>query len=203
MQRAQRVVLHQLLVREVGCAQRLICKHVDDGIDLRVDLIEPGHACLNCFATRDNSSLIPWARSVACQRQRSSVSDSPLNSHDPKVMACVRSRFRDKFQVLQALTVSLRLECLNGNQQTGNCCSSHRTFYGIRKRALSANDVDTIDKLFWNSPLTLRYGPNGTLIGHAALRNFAAARKTLGIKRTLHNTIITTFGSDFAVANTE
>ena len=50
------------------------------------------------------------------------------------------------------------------------------------EKALATNDVDTIDNLFWNSPLTLRYGPNGTLIGHAA---------------------ITTYGRDFAVANTE
>jgi hypothetical protein len=69
--------------------------------------------------------------------------------------------------------------------------------------ALSTNDVDTIDRLFWNSPFTLRYGPNGTLIGHAALSEFRRNRKTSGIKRTLRNTIITTFGSDFAVANTE
>jgi hypothetical protein len=71
------------------------------------------------------------------------------------------------------------------------------------ERALSGNDVNAIDRLFWNSRFTLRYGPNGTLIGHAALSEFRRSRKTSGIKRTLQNTIITTFGSDFAVANTE
>ena len=71
------------------------------------------------------------------------------------------------------------------------------------ERALSSNDVETIDRLFWNSPFTLRYGPNGTLVGHAALSEFRRNRKTSGIKRTLRNTIITTFGNDFAVANTE
>ena len=36
-------------------------------------------------------------------------------------------------------------------------------------RALAINDLDTIDRLFWNSPFTLRYGPNGTLVGHGNL----------------------------------
>jgi hypothetical protein len=71
------------------------------------------------------------------------------------------------------------------------------------EKALATNDVDTIDNLFWNSPLTLRYGPNGTLIGHAAISAFRHARKIPGIRRTLKNTIITTYGRDFAVANTE
>ena len=71
------------------------------------------------------------------------------------------------------------------------------------EKALSINDVETIDTLFWKSPLTLRYGPNGTLLGHAAISAFRRARDIPGVKRTLKNTIITTFGRDFAVANTE
>jgi hypothetical protein len=69
--------------------------------------------------------------------------------------------------------------------------------------ALGSNDIDSIDTLFWDSPLTLRYGPNGTLLGHEALSAFRRARDIKGIERTLKNTIITTFGRDFAVANTE
>ena len=71
------------------------------------------------------------------------------------------------------------------------------------EKALSINDVDTIDTPFWQSPLTLRYGPNGTLLGHAAISNFRRARDIPGIKRMLKTTVITTFGRDFAVANTE
>lgn len=71
------------------------------------------------------------------------------------------------------------------------------------EKALSTNDVATIDTLFWKSPLTLRYGPNGTLLGHAAISAFRHARNIPGIKRALRNTVITTFGRDFAVANTE
>ena len=73
----------------------------------------------------------------------------------------------------------------------------------LYEKALTTNDVDMIDNLFWNSPHTLRYGPNGTLLSHAALSAFRRARKIAGVDRTLKNTVITTFGSDFAVANTE
>ena len=73
----------------------------------------------------------------------------------------------------------------------------------LYEKALTSNDVDMIDTLFWNSDQTLRYGPNGTLLGHAALSAFRRGRKTSGVDRTLKNTIITTFGTDFAVANTE
>ena len=71
------------------------------------------------------------------------------------------------------------------------------------EQALSTNDLDTIDSLFWDSPLTLRYGPNGTLLGHSAISSFRRARDIKGVERTLKNTFITTFGRDFAVANTE
>ena len=71
------------------------------------------------------------------------------------------------------------------------------------EQALSNNDLDTIDSLFWNSPLTLRYGPNGTLLGHQAISAFRRARDIKGIKRIRRNTVITTFGTDFAVTNTE
>ena len=69
--------------------------------------------------------------------------------------------------------------------------------------AIVANDIDTIDSLFWDSPLTLRYGPNGTLVGHAAISAFRRARNITGFERTLKDTLITTFGRDYAVANTE
>ena len=71
------------------------------------------------------------------------------------------------------------------------------------ERALATNDLDTIDSLFWNNSLTLRYGPNGTLVGHDAISAFRRARDIKGIKRTLRNTMINTFGTDFAVTNTE
>ena len=56
------------------------------------------------------------------------------------------------------------------------------------EKALKDNDVEMINYLFWNDPKTLRYGPNGTLISHAALSAFRRDRKTEGVRRKLKNT---------------
>jgi hypothetical protein len=72
--------------------------------------------------------------------------------------------------------------------------------------ALDSDDLDAMEQLFWNSPHTLRYAQNGTLHGHAAIADFRRTRKAGGLKaipRALRNTVITTFGRDFAVTNTE
>jgi hypothetical protein len=74
------------------------------------------------------------------------------------------------------------------------------------QKALDADDLDTLDELFWKSPLTLRYGPNGTLLGHAAISGYRRGRKAEGaqaVPRGMKNTVITTFGRDLAVTNTE
>ena len=71
------------------------------------------------------------------------------------------------------------------------------------ERALVANDVATLNSLFWNDPRTLRYGIAEQLYGHDAIANFRAARPSVDIDRDLFNTVITTYGRDFATANTE
>ena len=69
--------------------------------------------------------------------------------------------------------------------------------------ALVNNRVDVLDELFWTSDLTLRYGVAENLHGIEAIRAFRAARPAQGLARTLHGTVITTFGRDFGTANTE
>jgi len=69
--------------------------------------------------------------------------------------------------------------------------------------ALVTNDIATLNALFWNDALTLRYGLNENLYGHAAIAGFRAARSPAGLARTTSNTVITTYGRDFATANTE
>ena len=71
------------------------------------------------------------------------------------------------------------------------------------EKALLANDVDTIDELFWNHEKTLRYGPNGTVVSHRDLSAFRRSRDIAPWHRDLKDTHIVTFGRDFAVANTE
>jgi Protein of unknown function (DUF3225) len=69
--------------------------------------------------------------------------------------------------------------------------------------ALVSNKIDVLDELFWDSALTVRYGGAENLIGIDAIRAFRAARPALGLARTLSNTVITTYGRDFATAMTE
>jgi hypothetical protein len=69
--------------------------------------------------------------------------------------------------------------------------------------ALVTNDVAVLDELFWNSPHTLRYGATENLYGFEAIRAFRAGRPAAGLARTLGKTVITSYGRDFATANTE
>jgi len=69
--------------------------------------------------------------------------------------------------------------------------------------ALTSNDVAVLDELFWNSPLTLRYGITENLYGYDAIAAFRSGRSPVGLARTTRNTVITTYGADFATANTE
>lgn len=71
------------------------------------------------------------------------------------------------------------------------------------ERALMENDLETLDNLFWASPHTLRYGVGENLYGIDAIREFRKARPGGSPPRVLRNTVITTYGTDFATANTE
>lgn len=71
------------------------------------------------------------------------------------------------------------------------------------EHALVNNLVDVLDELFWNSRHTVRYGAAENLIGIEAIRAFRAARPAVGLARRLSNTVITTYGRDFATAMTE
>jgi hypothetical protein len=71
------------------------------------------------------------------------------------------------------------------------------------ERALVANDVEALDGLFWNSPHALRFGIGENLYGHAAIAAFRSGRPQINLTRHLANTVIVTYGRDFATANTE
>lgn len=71
------------------------------------------------------------------------------------------------------------------------------------EKALGRNDVAVLQRMFWNSGYTLRYGVAENLYGYEAIAAFRATRPTIALERTLQNTVITTFGTDFATANTE
>ena len=69
--------------------------------------------------------------------------------------------------------------------------------------ALVHNKVEVLDELFWDSPHTVRYGVAENLVGIEAIRAFRASRPSAGLARHLQNTVITTYGRDFATAMTE
>ena len=78
-----------------------------------------------------------------------------------------------------------------------------RAVFARYEDALVNNRVDMLDALFWPSAHTVRYGIAENLHGIAAIRAFRAARPATGLARTLSDTVITTYGQDFATAMTE
>jgi len=72
------------------------------------------------------------------------------------------------------------------------------------EKALAENDVAVLNELFWDHPLTLRFGVAENLYGHDQIANFRQARDPkVNLDRTIFNTVITTYGRDFGTANTE
>ena len=70
------------------------------------------------------------------------------------------------------------------------------------ERAIVTNDVAELDAIFHDDPRTIRYGGGENLYGYAEIKAFRGARSPAGLERTLSNTVITTYGRDFAVAST-
>lgn len=68
--------------------------------------------------------------------------------------------------------------------------------------ALVTNDVATLDQLFWDNPLTIRYGGGENLYGIDAIRAFRSARSPIGLERHIEGTVITSYGTDMATAST-
>lgn len=71
------------------------------------------------------------------------------------------------------------------------------------ERALMDNDVAVLDALFWPTDHTLRYGVGENLYGFEAITAFRKGRPGGSPRRQLMRTAITTYGRDFATANTE
>lgn len=75
--------------------------------------------------------------------------------------------------------------------------------FAAYERALMENDLDALDALFWNSTFTIRFGPGQNLYGFEAIAAFRIGRVGGSPQRSIFNTVITTFGTDFATASTE
>jgi hypothetical protein len=71
------------------------------------------------------------------------------------------------------------------------------------ERALVANDVDVLVELFWDSELTNRFGIDESHRGHAAIAEYRRTQAVATPPRELRNTVVTSFGDDVAVVDTE
>jgi hypothetical protein len=71
------------------------------------------------------------------------------------------------------------------------------------EQALVTNDIATLDRLFWKSPHTLRYGAGENLYGFDAIQAFRNGRPAQGLERTVTRRALTTFGPDYGAANIE
>lgn len=69
--------------------------------------------------------------------------------------------------------------------------------------ALMSNDVEALDGAFWASPHTVRLGVAENLWGFDEIAAFRVGRAGGSPPRTRLRTEVTTFGSDFAIANVE
>ncbi len=68
--------------------------------------------------------------------------------------------------------------------------------------ALVNNDVDALNTMFRDDKRTIRYGVTEALYGYDAIKSFRVARSPVGLGRTISQTVITTYGRDFATAST-
>lgn len=71
------------------------------------------------------------------------------------------------------------------------------------EEALVSNNIPVLDELFWHDRRTVRLGAGENLYGIDAIRDFRASRPSASLARRLRNTVITTFGEDFAICSTE
>lgn len=71
------------------------------------------------------------------------------------------------------------------------------------EEALVSNNIAVLDELFWKSPQTVRYGVTENLYGYDAIAEFRKNRSPVNLERSLTNAVITTYGRNFATANTE
>ncbi|CAE7221647.1 unnamed protein product, partial [Symbiodinium natans] len=74
--------------------------------------------------------------------------------------------------------------------------------FQLYEAALCSNDVKALDSFFFDNPCTVRLGTAENLYGYEAIRAFRKLRSPPGDRRILKS-VITTYGSDFAVANVE
>ncbi len=69
--------------------------------------------------------------------------------------------------------------------------------YPLYEAALMANDADTLTRMFWASPHSMRFGATENLYGIDEIEAFRKSRPAAGLARTVTRLDIVTFGRDY------
>jgi hypothetical protein len=75
--------------------------------------------------------------------------------------------------------------------------------YPQYEKALVENDVETLTRMFWASPLVMRFGATENLYGIDEIEAFRKARPATGLARTVTRLDIVTFGTDYGSVTLE
>ena len=68
-------------------------------------------------------------------------------------------------------------------------------------QAIESGDSAALNSFFWNSPLTVRFGPREHLFGYEEIANFRTGAWKPGAPRVVERLAVTTFGRDFGTTN--
>jgi hypothetical protein len=71
------------------------------------------------------------------------------------------------------------------------------SLYPKYEAALMANDAETLTRMFWTSPLAMRFGVNENLYGIEEIDAFRKGRSPANLERRVRRLDIVTFGRDF------
>jgi hypothetical protein len=75
--------------------------------------------------------------------------------------------------------------------------------YPQYEAALMENDVATLTRMFWASPLAMRFGATENLYGIEEIEAFRRSRPAVGLARRVTRLDIVTFGRDFGSVTLE
>ena len=78
-----------------------------------------------------------------------------------------------------------------------------KSLYPEYERALVENDVEILTRMFWTSPLALRFGATENLYGTDEIEAFRKSRPAVGLQRTIKRLEFVTFGRDFGSITVE
>lgn len=83
------------------------------------------------------------------------------------------------------------------------CVADVSNAFETYEKALIDNDLAVLDHYFWASKFTVRFGVAENLYGAEAIQAYRRKCQPVAPDRTLHGTVVTTFGDSFATVSTQ